>query len=390
MSNSKLFPELEDECQNKLVWKGSTSNNTKAQKDFNDALAKHKAIIKQAQEIDDLVNFANAEYVKQILPELENQKKLVAQHTKILCSIYKDEPVKLGKNQRYELKLIILDICSQELENDRDLYYNIMLQLETTAERNQRLAEKQRIERQIKNQFGFEVDIEDLNRTSFESEDEKQAHKEKYKEFFEKYKEHESKGFEDYFNRRKQKEKPKSKAQLDKQKKLAEAEKLLNIDINKLFKDLAKLIHPDREQDPELRAKKENLMKELSNARDNSDIADILRSKMLVDDLLPNNSSEFSLNDSSIKRFVSIIKTKIVELEKTIKQKAYNFPFMLQVNPKTLNNKIINDHITKEISSIKYESKHIQSQIDVLSVTPKYIKDFIREYEFENDFDFSF
>ena len=133
MSNSTLFPELEDEYQNKLVWKGSTSNNTKAQKDFNDALAKHKAVIKQAQEMDDLVNFANAQYAKQILPELEIQKKLVAQRTQILCSIYKDEPVKLGKNQRHELKQIILDICSQEIVNDRDLYYNIILQLETTA-----------------------------------------------------------------------------------------------------------------------------------------------------------------------------------------------------------------------------------------------------------------
>lgn len=390
MSNSTLFPELEDEYQNKLVWKGSTSNNTKAQKEFNDALAKHKAVIKQAQEIDDLVNFANAEYAKQILPELETKKKLVAQHTQILCSIYKDEPVKLGKNQKYELKQIILDICSQQIENDRDFYYNMMLQLETTAERNQRLAEKQRVERQIKKQFGFDVDIEDLNRTSFDSEEEKQAHKEKYKEFFEEYKEQESKEFEDYFNRRKQKEKQKSKAQIEKENKLAEAEKLLNTDINKLFKDLAKLIHPDREQDPELRLKKENLMKELSNARDNSDIADILRIKMLVDDLLPNNTSELSLNDSSIKRFVSIIKSKIVELEKTIKQKAYSFPFMLHVNPKTLNNKTINDHIKMEINSIKQESKHIQTQINVLSVTPKYIKDFIREYEFPNDFDFPF
>jgi hypothetical protein len=390
MSNSKLFSEPEDENQNKLVWIGSSSNDTKAQKEFNDALAKHKAVIKQAQEIDVLVNFANAEYAKQIFPELENKKKLVGEHTQVLCGIYIDEPVKLSKNQREKLKLIILDICSQEIEDDRELYYNIVLQLETTAERNQRLAEKKRIEKQIKNQFGFDVDLEDLNRTSFDSEEEKQAHKEKYKEFFEKHREQESKEFEDYFNRKKKKEKPKTKAQLDKESKLAEAEKLLNTDINKLFKDLAKLIHPDREQDTELRVKKENLMKELSNARDNSDIADILRIKMLVDDLLPNNTTELSLNDSSIKRFVGIIKSKITELEKTIKQKAHNFPFRLLLNPKTLNNKIINEHINREVTSIKYDCKHIQTQINVLSDTPKYIKDFIREYTFADDFDFPF
>lgn len=386
MNNSKLFSEPEDENQNKLVWKSSSSNNTKAQQEFNDALAKHKATIKQAQEIDMLVNFANAEYTKQILPKLEHQKTLTAQHTDVLCAIYIDEPVKLGKNQRQALKQLIFDICSQEIENNRDFYYNIILQLETTAERNQRLAEKQRIERQLKNQFGFDVDIEDINKSNFNSEEEKQAHKEKYKDFFEKYKEHESKEFEDYFNNRTKKDKQKSKAQINKEIKLAEAEKLLNTDINKLFKDLAKIIHPDRELDPELRLKKENLMKELSNARDNSDIADILRIKMLVDDLLPNNSNELSLNDSSIKRFVSIIKTKITELEKTIKQKTRNFPFELMVNPKTLNTQIIDKHIRKELREVTLINKDIEREISVLKKSPKHIKNIIEEYEFMNDF----
>lgn len=386
MSNSKLFPELEDENQNKLVWQGSSSNTTKAQKEFNDALAKHKATIKQAQEMDVLVNFANTEYAKQILPQLEHQKTLTAEHTEILYAIYKEEPVDLGKYKRQALKQFILDICSQEIEHNRDFYYNIILQLETTAERNQRLAEKQRIERQIKNQFGFDVDIEDINKTTFNSEEEKQAHKEKYKDFFEKYKEQESKEFEDYFNKRTKKEKQKSKAQLDKESKLAEAEKLLNTDINKLFKDLAKLIHPDLELDPELRSKKENLMKELSNARDNSDIADILRIKMLVDDLLPNISSELSLNDSSIKRFVGIIKTKISELEKTIKQKTLNFPFELMVNPKKLNAQIIDKHIRKELKEVALINEDIEREINALKNNPKHIKYIIEEYEFMNHF----
>jgi hypothetical protein len=386
MNNSKLFSELEDENQNKLVWKGSSSNNTKAQKEFNDALAKHKATIKQAHEMDVLVNFANAEYTKQILPQLAHQKTLTAEHTEILCAIYLDEPINLGKHKRHALKQCILDICNQEIESNRDFYYFIILKLETTAERNQRLAEKQRIERQIKNQFGFDVDIEEINKTNFNSEEEKQAHKEKYREFFEKYNEQESREFEDYFNKGTKKEKQKSKAQLDKESRLAEAEKLLNTDINKLFKDLAKLIHPDREQDPELRAKKENLMKELSNARDNSDIADILRIKMLVDDLLPNTLNELSLNDSSIKRFISIIKTKISELEKTIKQKTNNFPFMLMVNPKTLNTQIIDKHIRKELKEVILVNRDIEREINVLKNNPKHIKYIIEEYELMNDF----
>ena len=382
MDASTLFPNQEDDQQNKLVWKSSESNNSKAQKDFNDALAKHKAAVKQAQVLDELVQFAHTEYAKLILPELENKKNLTALRTEMMCVIYLEDLVKLGRNQKQLLKTCILEICSNEIENDRAFYYNIILQLETTSERNHRLAEKQRIEQQIKNQYGVDVDLDDLSNKNFKTEEERQAHQEKYKEFFEKYKEQEDKEFQDYYSGKNRKEKTKTKSEKEKEAKLAEVEKLLNTDINKLFKELAKLIHPDREQNPELRIKKENLMKELSNARDNSDIADILRIKMLVDELLPNNTNELSLNDSSIKRFVNIIKSKIADLEKTIRQKAHSFPFELTVNPKFLSPKMIQNHIKSQLKTLTLNNKDVEKEIDALREDPRFIRDLIEDYQF--------
>ena len=382
MDASTLFPNQEDDQQNKLVWKSAESNNSKAQKDFNDALAKHKAAVKQAQVLDELVQFAHTEYAKLILPELENKKNLTALRTEMMCVIYLEDLVKLGRNQKQLLKTCILEICSNEIENDRAFYYNIILQLETTSERNHRLAEKQRIEQQIKNQYGVDVDLDDLSNKNFKTEEERQAHHEKYKEFFEKYKEQEDKEFQDYYSGKNRKEKTKTKSEKEKEAKLAEVEKLLNIDINKLFKELAKLIHPDREQNPELRIKKENLMKELSNARDNSDIADILRIKMLVDELLPNNTNELSLNDSSIKRFVNIIKSKIADLEKTIRQKAHSFPFELTVNPKFLSPKMIQNHIKSQLKTLTLNNNDVEMEIDALRENPRFIRDLIEDYQF--------
>lgn len=382
MNASTLFPHPEDDQHNKLIWKSSESNNSKAQKDFNAALAKHKAAVKQAQIIDELVQFAHTEYAKLILPELEIKKNLTALRTEMMVVIYLEDIVKLGRNQKQLLKACILEICSSEIENDRAFYYNIILQLETTSERNLRLAEKQRVEQQIKNQYGVDVDLDDLSNKNFKTEEERQAHQEKYKEFFEKYKEQEDKEFQDYYSGKNRKEKTKTKSEKEKEAKLAEVEKLLNTDINKLFKELAKLIHPDREQNPVLRIKKENLMKELSNARDNSDIADILRIKMLVDELLPNNTKELSLNDSSIKRFVSIIKSKIADLEKTIKQKAYSFPFELTVNPKFLSPKIIQNHIKSQLKTLTLNNKDVETEIDALREDPKFIRDLIEDYQF--------
>jgi hypothetical protein len=91
---------------------------------------------------------------------------------------------------------------------------------------------------------------------------------------------------------------------LEKERKNLEAEKLLSLDINVLFKSLAKLIHPDTEQDPILRARKLKLMTRLSGARDNMNIAEILEIKMQVDELMPNNQTDVSFNDSKIARLI--------------------------------------------------------------------------------------
>jgi hypothetical protein len=276
---------------------------------------------------------------------------------------------------------LILETSFEKLKEDRDFYFDLIKKLETTAERNQRIALKQKAERQLKQQFGVDVDIDELNKTNFSSEEERQQHQEKFKEFFEKYHQQQAGDHTDFFSEFKnQRERKKSKAQQEKEKKLAEAEKLLNTDINKLFKDLAKLIHPDREQDPVLRDKKEALMKELSNARDSMNIAEILRIKMLVDDLIPNNQSVLSFNDATIKRFVSIIKTKIQELENTVAQKLYAHPLLEDLNLRHLTTEGIKKYISKEVKHSKHLTNSCEIEIDELLNNPKYIKAIIDDY----------
>jgi phage-related minor tail protein len=227
----------------------------------------------------------------------------------------------------------------------------------------------------------MDVDVDELNKTNFSSEEERQQHQEKFKDFFEKYHQQQAGEHTDFFSQfENQRERKKSKAQQEKEKKLAEAEKLLNTDINKLFKDLAKLIHPDREQDPTLRDKKEALMKELSNARDSMNIAEILRIKLLVDNLIPNNQSVLSFNDATIKRFVTIIKTKIQELENTVAQKLYAHPLLEDLNLRHLTTESIKKYISKEVKHSKHLTNSCEVEIDELLNNPKYIKAIIDDY----------
>ena len=371
----------EEENQNKLIWQSSACGFTKAQKDFNDALNKHKQAIKRVQEIEAYIEIANEAYYQQIIPELQKQKELEKKRLEMMSVIFLEDLVKLSKQQKENLRQLILETSFEKLKEDRDFYFDLIKKLETTAERNQRIALKQKAERQLKQQFGVDVDIDELNKTNFSSEEERQQHQEKFKEFFDKYHQQQNGDHADFFGAfENQRERKKSKVQQEKEKKLAEAEKLLNTDINKLFKDLAKLIHPDREQDPTLRDKKEALMKELSNARDIMNIAEILRIKMLVDELVPNNNSVLSFNDATIKRFVSIIKTKIQELENTISQKLYAHPLLEDLSLRQLTTEGIKKYISKEVKHSKHLTNSCAIEIDELLNNPKYIKAIIDDY----------
>lgn len=69
----------------------------------------------------------------------------------------------------------------------------------------------------------------------------------------------------------------KTKKQLAAEIQRKQAEELLDRDLNRLFKDLVLKLHPDREQDPEARLQKEELMKGLIRARDEGDYTELLR-----------------------------------------------------------------------------------------------------------------
>jgi hypothetical protein len=364
MSQKPLNPIDEEKNQTSLVWQSSASGFTKAQKDFNDALNKHKMAIQRVQEIEAYIDIANEAYYQQIIPELQKQKELEKKRLEMMSVIFLEDLVKLSKQQKENLRQLILETSFEKLNEDRNFYFELIKKLETTAERNQRMVLKQKAERQLKQQFGMDVDVDELN-----------------KDFFEKYHQQQAGEHTDFFSQfENQRERKKSKAQQEKEKKLAEAEKLLNTDINKLFKDLAKLIHPDREQDPTLRDKKEALMKELSNARDSMNIAEILRIKLLVDNLIPNNQSVLSFNDATIKRFVTIIKTKIQELENTVAQKLYAHPLLEDLNLRHLTTESIKKYISKEVKHSKHLTNSCEVEIDELLNNPKYIKAIIDDY----------
>ncbi|TGK92896.1 hypothetical protein EHQ30_11730 [Leptospira brenneri] len=361
-----------------LVWTGVSSNQTKAQKEFNDALRKHKEVLDHSKEIEPLFQMVNETYLKEVLPEIEKQKKLERKRFEVMCSILLEEKLSFGKMQREFLRRYLLDICTDSILEDPSFYSQFRDQLETKLERMDRLRSKIQMESKIKQKFGFEIDLDDLNRTQFDSEEERSSHEEKYREFREKYEEYRS----DYFKgSRSKSSSKKSKAQMEKEKKILESERLLSTDINTLFKNLAKLIHPDKEQDPILRERKSKLMTKLSGARDNMNIAEILEIKMQVDELLPNQQTDVSFHDTSIKRFVGIIKSKIRELEDSIRQRFFSHPLMADFPEKKITKETLTTYLTRVKKDNVMVTLAYEKEVEQLTKEPKYIKEMIKELQ---------
>jgi hypothetical protein len=77
-------------------------------------------------------------------------------------------------------------------------------------------------------------------------------------------------------NRNTQQHKKKSKKQIEKETKEAEIEELKGKSLSSIYKSLAKIIHPDLEQNPEKRNQKEQWMKMLTVAYEKKDLKTLL------------------------------------------------------------------------------------------------------------------
>lgn len=111
--------------------------------------------------------------------------------------------------------------------------------------------------------------------------------------------------------------KQKSKKELDKEKKARDLEDLQSKGLNNVYKRLVKLLHPDLEQDPIMRNKKEGLMKRLTVAYENNDIISLLA---LESEWLGYVDGAIEIfNEETYKIYNSLLKDQIEELKQELK-----------------------------------------------------------------------
>lgn len=120
-------------------------------------------------------------------------------------------------------------------------------------------------------------------------------------------------------------ERKKTKKQLLKEQKAQELELLQNRTLGSIYKQLAKELHPDLEQNPEIRKEKEQVMKRLTAAYEDNDLTTLLL--IQAERTSSDEKSIATVGDDTLKIYNSVLKDQIeaqqAELEMMIIHPRY-------------------------------------------------------------------
>jgi hypothetical protein len=108
-------------------------------------------------------------------------------------------------------------------------------------------------------------------------------------------------------------DRPKTQRQKEREAREQAAEELRKRDVGGLYRQLAKLLHPDLEQDPVLRAEKEAAMKQLTTAYKNNDLHGMLRLEVAW--IAREQADASRLTDQKLAIYNKVLKEQVAELE---------------------------------------------------------------------------
>lgn len=290
--------------KSKKVAQNSLSHSQKTFNRLRKKIGTLQLELKSSQnELDECLRF----YQQNLQPKEQAVKEHLTSIVKILYGQYKKIPQRLSKQDCNSLKSMLSNMTARIIElsgiinNDPEIAA-IILDLENIDYRQLMSDEFKEIKESLETMCkdnGMNVNLSDIH----ESNDENDM----MRKIFEAMREARSQMQEEEVP-----EKPKSKKEMNrelKEKKLAALQKQ---DLNQIYKQLAKVIHPDLEQDPKLKNEKVELMKKLTVAYEDKDLHTLL---VLELEWLNRSENTNERTEDQLKIYNSILKEQVKALE---------------------------------------------------------------------------
>jgi hypothetical protein len=172
----------------------------------------------------------------------------------------------------------------------------------------------------------------------------------------------------------------------------AAAKKDSPISITELYKELIKLLHPDLEQNETLKIEKEQLIKELTLAKENNDLHDMLVIKQKAYEI---NKAEIKFDSYSLdtlKAYNKILKQKIDHLKPKHRNSFFNGLSIrngiIHALPEALPAELRVTQDIKELKEIKRTIMHNRKAIQNYTAVVGFIKEFELMMQAEDDMDY--
>jgi hypothetical protein len=328
------------------------------------------------------------QFFEKNLYHLEKQiLELKKEHTRLLFNVYKDKKLSLKKDKRILREIIssqLNDIFNEEGGEPDPELEEIFKGIEglsyKDAERESFVHMKSEIEN-IFDEAGLEADLND-----FYPGMPKEEVMKKLKEMQEKM------GEQQDNTGQKRKSRKKTKKQLEKEERERQIEESRTKSISGIYRQLAKVLHPDLEQDEAVKLEKEELMKQLTIAYENNDLHTLLSLEIAWIQKEENNPGK--LTDDKLNIYNEVLKEQVCELELELLQVRFHPSYRPLHRYSMYKPDIENLDLRKEKLEAEAVIGDLKSDIEKLKGNDKQVlsavKKAIRDFELESSFDDEF
>jgi hypothetical protein len=190
----------------------------------------------------------------------------------------------------------------------------------------------------------------------------------------------------------KQKTRKKTKKQIEQEEKARLRGEVRSKNISSIYKQLAKIFHPDLEPDEQLKLEKEELMKQLTNAYENKDLHTLLRLELVWIQKDENNADK--LTDDKLSIYNEVLREQVTELEVEMSDMLYHPKYQALYEFAVFPDDIRTLNLKEEKQGMEDYQKILGSSVAKLQGTQKQAlaeaKRLLREYTVDNIDDFDF
>jgi len=371
---------LKEEAQLKIV-KRQEQKLSKNQLTFNKLIKQIEALEKQTVKTKKLAFELTIAYSKEILPVEEKLGKAYFEFATFLDNYVQN--LKLTKKQDVDFVKHMIGLCDTALtytepdEHQEALFdkYSEVSYKETLE--NEKVDMFEQFRDYMESEMGVEVGDLDFD---IENEEEALKYAEKLREQLE------NKQLEE---EEKELNKKKTKKQIEQEQKQKLEEELSTKSLRSIYISLAKMLHPDTETNEEQKLEKTELMKKVTVAYDEKDLATLLKLEM---EWVHHTSDNLqALTDEKLKLYNKVLSEQVEELNQEIFQLKMNPAYvnifdLLDYSPAYAHKclKYQKDDLLLELEGIKKNKKAFQKQPVQKQVLIKYLKE-ASEFEDEDD-----